>query len=75
MNNGSSGVVARVVGVIARLLASLALLAVAGFCAFGFMASFEPGCWWGWKAVYAGLGAACLAGTVMVWWSGARAEP
>jgi hypothetical protein len=43
-----------------QILKSLALLSVAGFCGFGFLASFEPGNSLLWKAGYGLLGGACL---------------
>ena len=39
-----------------QILKSLALLSVAGFCGFGFLASFEPGNSLLWKAGYGLLG-------------------
>jgi len=48
-----------------RLLRSLPLMAVAGWCLFGFVATFEPMPrveQWVWRTVYLGAG----AGSVMV---------
>jgi hypothetical protein len=52
----------RILGMAARCLGALALLACGLFCAFGFMASFEPlsGPALPWQAGYAGLGCACF---------------
>jgi hypothetical protein len=49
---------------ILRIVGSLALLAIALFCAFGFIASFEPGNGWPWKVVYGVLFFGCLVGVV-----------
>jgi hypothetical protein len=49
---------------ILRILAGLALLAVACFCVFGFFASFEPGNGLLWKVVYGALFLGCLFGVV-----------
>jgi hypothetical protein len=53
----------------ARIIGALALLAIAGFCVFGFMATYEysetakrlP-----WQIGYGALGLVCLSGAVMV---------
>jgi hypothetical protein len=44
-----------------KLLAALALLAVAGFCVFGFLATFEPPGLIGWRIAYGAIGLTCLA--------------
>ncbi len=52
-----------------RIITALALLAFAGFCVFGFLASYEypevarrlP-----WQIGYGAIGLACLAGAAMV---------
>ena len=46
-----------------RIVVGILLLLVAGFCVFGFMASFEPGIdpWHVTKAVYGVVGIGCLA--------------
>jgi hypothetical protein len=52
-----------------RIIGALALLAITGFCVFGFMASFEyfetakrlP-----WQIGYGALGLVCLSGAAMV---------
>jgi len=57
--------------VILKLLGSVLLLAVAGFCVFGFLATFEPlppAVQWTWRGIYIVLGLACLAGTVRLGW-------
>jgi hypothetical protein len=48
--------------ILARILGSLALLALGLFCAFGFLASFEPGNGVQWRIGYGLLGCGCLAG-------------
>jgi hypothetical protein len=54
----------RVLRILARIFGALVLLAFALFCVFGFLASFEPGNGWQWKAGYGALGCACLFGAV-----------
>jgi hypothetical protein len=54
----------RVLRILARILGALVLLAFAVFCGFGFLASFEPGNGWQWKAGYGALVCACLIGAV-----------
>jgi hypothetical protein len=49
-----------------RILAALALLAIALFCSFGFLASFEPGNGFLWKAGYAALGCGCMTGAFVL---------
>jgi hypothetical protein len=49
-----------------RIMGALAFLAIALFCGFGFLASFEPGNGWLWKAGYAALGCLCLAGAAIL---------
>ena len=49
---------------VARIIGVLALLAIAAFCAFGFLASFEPGNGWEWKLGYGAVGCGCLVGVV-----------
>lgn len=52
--------------VIASILSSVFSLGFAGFCAFGFMACFEPSHSpvWPWQLAYAVLGIGFLAATV-----------
>lgn len=45
-----------------RIIAALALLAVAGFCLFGFLATYEPPGWPVLRVAYAVAGAGCLVG-------------
>jgi hypothetical protein len=45
-----------------RLVLTMPLLALAVFCAYGFLASFEPGPWLVFRIGYPLLGLACLAG-------------
>jgi hypothetical protein len=47
-----------------RILASVPLLAIAGFCVFGFLASFEPGNGLPWKVGYGALGCGCMIGAI-----------
>lgn len=47
---------------LARIFGAVALLAVASFCVFGFLASFEPPTWVEFQAGYAALGCGCLMG-------------
>jgi hypothetical protein len=49
-----------------RILGSLPLFAIAGFCVFGFLASFEPGNGLQWKVSYAVLGWICLVGAIVL---------
>ena len=51
-----------------RITGALALLAFAAFCAFGFLASFEPSASprRPWKVGYAVLGVGCLTGAIRV---------
>ena len=52
---------------IARAVVALVLLAVAAFCVFGFLATFEPidpEAQLIWRAVYGGVGLGCVAGAV-----------
>jgi len=46
-----------------RIVVGVLLLLVAGFCVFGFLASFEPGAdpWHLTKAIYGVVGIGCLA--------------
>ncbi len=46
-----------------RLVLTVPLLALAVFCAYGFLASFEPGPWLVFHIGYPLLGLACLTGT------------
>ncbi|MGA2247251.1 MAG: hypothetical protein ABSH48_19850 [Verrucomicrobiota bacterium] len=56
--------VARIVSTLARALGAAALLAIASFCVFGFLAAVEPGNGWLWKVGYGAIGSGCLAGAV-----------
>lgn len=56
---------------ILKLFGSVLLLAAAGFCAFGFLATFEPlppAEQWTWRGVYFVLGVPCLATAVRLVW-------
>jgi hypothetical protein len=54
---------------IARIVATLALLAVAAFCAFGFAATFEPSTqnFVLWRVGYGMALAALAAGLIWLW--------
>jgi hypothetical protein len=54
----------RVTPTLARTLGAFALLAIALFCGFGFLASFEPGNGLPWQVIYGVLGCGCLIGAV-----------
>jgi len=49
-----------------RLIVAMVLLCVTAFCTLGFLASFEPGNGWQWKAGYAAAACGSLVGTVGV---------
>lgn len=51
---------------IARLITALMLLAVAAFCGFGYLATFEPPGFLMMRVVYAVLGGAFAAGAGLV---------
>jgi hypothetical protein len=55
----------QILRMLARILAALVLLAIALFCAFGFLASFEPGNGLIWKVGYGALGCGFLFGAVL----------
>ena len=48
--------------VIGRGLFALVLLAILGFCIFGYLATFEPGTWRGLRIIYAAAVLFCLSG-------------
>jgi hypothetical protein len=54
-----------VMPLILRILVALALLPIAAFCAFGFLATFEPPGHIPLRIAYGVVGMACLIG--MVW--------
>jgi hypothetical protein len=45
-----------------RILVTLVLLAAVAFCLFGFLATFEPPGYVGWRVGYAVAGLLCLSG-------------
>lgn len=45
-----------------RLVIALLLLFIAGFCGFGFLASFESPEFMGWRIGYTLIGVLCLVG-------------
>ncbi|MCE9619942.1 MAG: hypothetical protein K8R92_08530 [Planctomycetes bacterium] len=52
----------------ARFLISLPLIAVAGFCVFGFLASFEPGTHqWSWRGTYGLAFLFTVWGMISIW--------
>jgi hypothetical protein len=55
-----------------RLLATAASLGVAAFCAFGFLASFEPGVSPAWKVGYAVVFTLSILGAAVSWRRRAR---
>jgi hypothetical protein len=58
--------------IVLRLLATLASLAIAAFCVFGFLASFEPGVGPVWKIGYAVVFVVALLGAAVAWLGRAR---
>lgn len=53
-----------------RLVLSLPLMAIAGFCLFGFVATFEPMPrveQWIWRGVYLGIGSAAMITIGWIW--------
>ena len=60
---------------IVKLLAALALVAVAAFCGFGFLATFEPGPnVVAWRIGYSLVGLSCLAATTLLLLARARVK-
>jgi hypothetical protein len=55
---------AHIVQTLTRVLVAAALLFIALFCVFGFLASFEPGVGLMWKAVYGAAGCGFLAAAI-----------
>ena len=53
---------AQVLKFLIRVLGVVVLLALGLFCLFGFLASFEPGNGWEWKAIYGALFCASFGG-------------
>jgi hypothetical protein len=54
------------------------LLVLAGFCAFGFLATFEPMPpteQWSWRVVYVVMGVSCLYATGRLWRSTGKSTP
>lgn len=54
-----------------KLFGSVLLLLVAGFCAFGFLATFEPlppAEQWMWRGTYFVIGLTCLTAAVRLVW-------
>ena len=58
--------VVRIVSTLGRVIGAAVLLAIASFCVFGFLASFEPGNGWLWKVGYGAVGSGCLTGAVAI---------
>jgi hypothetical protein len=63
---------AQVMKILARILGALVLLAMALFCAFGFLASFEPGNGLIWKLGYGALACGFLVGAVALFRGGRK---
>jgi len=42
------------------------LLAIAAFCVFGSLASFEPPDWVEWQLIFRAIGCGCLVGAVII---------
>jgi len=53
---------------LARILAVLDLVALAAFCVFGFLASYEPPGSWGARYIYGIAGCGCVAGIAALLW-------
>lgn len=49
-----------------RVLLMLVLLAIAAFCLFGFLATFEPPQYPGWRVAYGTVGVICIIGAIGV---------
>lgn len=62
----------RLVGILVRVLGALVSTAMAVFCGFGFLDSFEPGNGILWKVGYGTLACGFLAGAVFLVWGGFR---
>jgi hypothetical protein len=60
---------------LARVTVAVVLIGVAGFCVFGFLASYEPPGSPTFGVVYGALGLLCLAGVVRVQFRRSAAEP
>jgi hypothetical protein len=56
-----------VVRILFRVTLTAALLCVAAFCAFGFLASFEPGNSIVWHFIYGGCGIGSLVMAACLW--------
>jgi len=52
--------------ILVQITCALAMVGVSLFCVFGFLASFEPGNGWEWKAGYGFLGCSCLSGAAIL---------
>jgi hypothetical protein len=55
-----------------RFLATFASLAIAAFCVFGVLASFEPGVGSAWKVAYGIVFVGALLGAAVAWPGRAR---
>ena len=58
-----------------RAVVALFLLGVAAFCIFGFLATYEPPGFPGWRLIYGAASLACLAGAGWVLARRAKAKP
>ena len=54
------------------IVGSLLLLAVAAFCVFGFLATFEPGQFMAFRIGYSVVGLGCIAGVILLIVNSAR---
>lgn len=52
--------------ILLAMIGSVLLLAVAAFCAFGFLATFEPGDFMVFRVGYAVVGLGCVAGAIAI---------
>jgi hypothetical protein len=62
----------QILSMLARILAALVLLAMALFCAFGFLASFAPGYGLIWKVGYGAVGCVFLVGAMALFRVGGK---
>jgi uncharacterized membrane protein (DUF485 family) len=60
---------------ILRILIIPPLLALAAFCAYGLLATFEPGDFLAWRIGYSVAIALCFAGIVATWLLTAKKKP
>jgi len=66
----NAGVKLAPVSFVSRLLLSLPLVIAAGYCLFGFVATFEPMppvAQWSWRAIYCCAGAGSVLAIAWLW--------